>query len=154
MKVDSGTIRIRERFHASPRRIFDAWLDPATAGRWLFATASQPMAHVTIDARTGGSFRFADQNGTAIGECTGRYVELVPNRRVVFTLDSPRCAGPTLVTVAITPRETGCMLELIHAALSGDEARYFEDRWTGILYGLGVELDAMPEHSALTRSSR
>jgi uncharacterized protein YndB with AHSA1/START domain len=147
-------IFIRERYDAPPERVFEAWLDPGIAGRWLFATASQPMAHVDIDARVGGSFRFADRRGAAILAFTGRYVEIVPGRRLAFTLCTPRRPVASLVAVTIAPRGTGCTLSLIHEQLSGDEAPYFEDRWTGILYGLGATLDSLPQPSTLVRSPR
>src|SRR5258708_6816799 len=48
-----AVIRVARRYAASSARVFDAWLDPEFAGRWLFATASRPLAHVAIDARFG-----------------------------------------------------------------------------------------------------
>ena len=54
-------VRVRRRFGTSPKRVFDAWIDPGVAGKWLFATASRPMTDVEIDARVPGSFRFADR---------------------------------------------------------------------------------------------
>src|SRR5438046_1332656 len=56
------TLCLTWRFAASPERIFNAWLDPPFAARWLFATASRPIAHVEIDARVGGAFRFVDRH--------------------------------------------------------------------------------------------
>ena len=41
--MDTGermTVRVTRRFGAAPQRVFDAWLDAKTAGKWLFATAS------------------------------------------------------------------------------------------------------------------
>jgi uncharacterized protein YndB with AHSA1/START domain len=46
-------VRVIHRFRASPERVFDAWLDPEKAGKWLFATASGQMVRVDIDARIG-----------------------------------------------------------------------------------------------------
>src|SRR5450755_2174570 len=46
-------IRVKKRYDAPSRCIFNAWLDPEVAGKWLFATASRPMAHVEIDGRVG-----------------------------------------------------------------------------------------------------
>src|ERR1700719_2247880 len=67
------TLRLTRRLDAPPQRVFDAWLDPPLAARWLFATASRPIAHVEIDARVGRRFRFVDRDhGDAI-EYVGEY---------------------------------------------------------------------------------
>ena len=135
-------IHVRRRFRAPPERVFDAWLDPALAGRWLFATASCPMARVEIDARVAGSFCFAgDRHGTPV-EHSGEYVEIVPHRRLVFTLcmaDHPHVV--TRVTVELAAHKTGCELALTHANVPPERAQHTEARWTGILYGLGVTLN-------------
>jgi hypothetical protein len=47
-------LRVTRRYGMRPTRVFAAWLDPAVAGRWLFATASRPLAHVQIDGRVEG----------------------------------------------------------------------------------------------------
>jgi len=132
-------IRVRRGFGASAERVFDAWLDPSVAGHWLFATATRPMTHVEIDARVAGSFRFAERSEGRLTQHTGEYLEIVPHRRLVFTL----AVGNQLltrVTVKITPARTGCELTLTHAGLSPDRAGETEARWTGMLYGLGVIL--------------
>lgn len=148
------SIRVQARYHASPGRVFDAWLDPETARRWLFATASHPMTHVSIDARVSGSFRLTDRERAETLDFTGRYREIVPPRRLVFSLRWPRRPHRSLVTVTLAPRGTGCALELIHEHLSSDDARDVEDRWTGILYGLGVTLDSRPQRSNTLRRPR
>ena len=138
------TIRVKERYDALAGCIFDAWLDPDIAGRWLFATASQPMAHVEIDGRVGGSFCFVERQGGATNEYTGRYIEIVPNRRLVFTLSmAPHPDVITRVAVAIAPLAKGCALKLTHENIPRAHAGYVEGRWTGILYGLGVTLDSI-----------
>jgi hypothetical protein len=43
---------------------------------------------------------------------------------------------------------------LVHENLSSDAVRYLEDRWTGILYGLGVTLDSTSRRSTITGSPR
>jgi uncharacterized protein YndB with AHSA1/START domain len=102
-----AAIRVTSRFSAPPERVFNAWLDPEVAGKWLFATALRPVAHVEIDARVGGSFRFAERRDGEIIERTGEYIEIVPRRRLVFTLsieDHPQVI--TRATVEITPLKT------------------------------------------------
>ena len=134
-------IRVTSRFRAAPERVFDAWLDPDLAGKWLFATASRPMRHVRIDARVAGSFYIAEQRGRA-GH-TGEYVEIVPRRRLVFVLrteDHPDVR--TRVTVEIAPVKSGSELTLIHENVPPEHASETAGRWTGILYGLGLTLTA------------
>ena len=135
-------VRVTRRYRAAPARVFAAWLDSDRAGRWLFATASRPMAHAQIDARVEGSFWFVDGRG---GEYAGEYVEVVPQRRLAFTLameELPRIV--TRVSVDFTPHPKGCALALTHANVPRDHAARIEGRWTGILYGLGVTLASDP----------
>jgi len=136
------SVRIVQHFNAPAARVFDAWLDADSAGQWLFATALRPMIDVEIDARVGGAFRLSAEQENAFAH-TGRYIEIVPPRRLVFTLQMAECPrSMTLVTVSITPRSAGCELMLSHAGLPLDRASYAEGRWTGILHGLGIVLDA------------
>jgi uncharacterized protein YndB with AHSA1/START domain len=135
-------IRVRRRFLASPQRVFDAWLDPEIAGTWLFATASRPVAEVAIDARVDGAFRLVERRGPTSIEYTGEYLEIAPQRRLVFSLSLPgHPQAVTRVTVQIAPLEQGCELRLTHDDVPEHRAEDAEARWVGILYGLGVTLD-------------
>jgi uncharacterized protein YndB with AHSA1/START domain len=142
------TLRLTWRFDAQPQRVFDAWLDPPFAARWLFATALRPIAHVEIDARIGGGFRFVDRDEGNTLEYAGEYTEIVPKGRLAFTLVMP-CAEPTItrVTVAIRSLNRGSGLNLIHENVPSVTASYVNDRWTGILYGLDVTLASDNAHS-------
>lgn len=136
-----AAICVRRRLGAPVERVFDAWLDPELAGRWLFATASCPIQHVEIEARVAGAFCFAEFRDGRMTEYTGEYLEIVPPRRLAFTLvieNRPRVV--TRVTVEITPRRSGCELILTHAHVPPERMERTEARWTGILYGLGVTL--------------
>jgi uncharacterized protein YndB with AHSA1/START domain len=144
MAKPPAAIRVARRFRAPPERVFHAWLEPALAGRWLFATALEPMTEVEIDARVGGSFRLAEPRGNGRAEHAGRYVEIVPHRRLVFTLalaDRPRVV--TRVTAEISPLKTGCELALTHENVPPDRAGETEARWTGVLYGLDQTLNSL-----------
>jgi uncharacterized protein YndB with AHSA1/START domain len=147
-----GTIRVEARYAASQQRVFGAWLDPDVARTWLFATATQPIAHVEIDARVAGSFRFVEPRGQGTAEHTGHYVEIAPHRRLVFSLalaDRPRIL--TRVSVELERREGGCKLALTHENVPRALVNATEARWTGILYGLGVTLESFASPAALKR---
>lgn len=137
-----NAVRVTSEFEASPERIFDAWLDPGIAGKWLFATATRPAARVAIDARVGGAFRFLERNGGEDVEHAGVYVEIARPRRLTFMLaGEKRSRDVTRVSVEIAPRDRGCVLTLTHENLPRDCASRIEARWTGMLYGLGTTLD-------------
>jgi uncharacterized protein YndB with AHSA1/START domain len=136
-------IHVTCRYSASPERVFDAWLDPITASKWLFATASGPMARVTIDARVGGLFCFTERHDDLGIEYRGRYVEITPPRRLVFTLSMDRRSlDSTRVIVEIAPLNTGCELNVFHENVPPHHTSRTEGRWTGILYGLGMTLES------------
>ena len=142
-RTSRTAIRVVRRFRASPERVFHAFLDPGIAGRWLFATASRPIVRAAIDARVAGSFCLAERWHDALVEHRGEYLEIVPHRRLAFTL-SAEGARVTRVTVDIAPSKGGCRLKLAHDGVPAGDAHYSKARWTGILYGLAATLDALP----------
>lgn len=144
----NAAIRVARRFSAPAKRVFDAWLDPGSARHWLFATASRPLAHVDIDARVTGSFRFVERHPGAVIEHIGSYIEIRPHRALVFSLsveNHPHAL--TRVAVEITALKTGCALALIHEDVPRDWARHTRARWIGILYGLAATLDSTSERA-------
>lgn len=137
-------LRVTRRYGVPAGRVFDAWLNPAVARLWLFATASRPLAHVEIDAHLNGSFCFVDRrNGGDMTRYVGEYIEIVPPRRLVFTLSAGKYAYVnTRVAVEIAALTKGCKLTLIHENVPRDHAEHAEGRWVGVLYGLGATLDS------------
>ena len=148
----SVSIRIDARFEASPERVFNAWLDPDVARRWLFATAMRPIAQVEIDARVGGGFRFVERRESGDVEYRGQYVDVVPAERLVFTLVlAERRSAATRVIVEIEQRAMGSDVALTHHDVPLDLAYGVEARWSGMLYGLGVTLDSIGESPVAER---
>lgn len=131
-------VRVTYRFNASPKRVFDAWLDPKVAGEWLFATALRPMTPVAIDARVGGSFHFVDGWDGEDVAYTGEYLEIVPHRRLAFTLSGENPLVPAARVIVRITRvgNRSCELRLRHENVAPEDANYTETRWIGILYGL------------------
>ena len=76
-------------------------------------------------------------------EYIGEYIEIVPPRRLVFTLSAAKYLYVnTRVTVEIVSLPKGCKLTLIHENVPCDYADHVRGRWAGVLYGLGATLDS------------
>jgi uncharacterized protein YndB with AHSA1/START domain len=145
MPEPHAAIRVARRFHASPARVFDAWLDPAIARRWLFATATCPIEQMQIDARVGGSFRFVEQRYGEDVDYRGEYTEIAPHRRLSFILATDRDRHlVTRVRVDVSPlKSDGSALTLVHQDVPREYASHTRARWVGMLYGLGATLDLL-----------
>lgn len=135
------TVRVTRRFDAPAERIFDAWLDPKTAGRWLFATATGRMVRVEIDARIGGRFIFVDRRDGEDVEHRGEYLDIDRPRRLVFTFGVPKYSSETTrVCIDIVPLDTGCELTLTHEGVLPEYAERTKAGWTEILGRLAAGL--------------
>jgi uncharacterized protein YndB with AHSA1/START domain len=133
---------VTHRYAASAERVYDAWLDPDKAGRWLFATATGKMVHVEIDARVGGRFNFTDRRNGEDVEHVGVYLELDRPRRIVFEFAVEKAFAYTRVAIDIVPVGSGCELTLRHSGVLPEYAPQTVSGWTGILEGLGKTLAA------------
>lgn len=135
-------IRVSRHFDAPAERVFDAWLDPATAGHWLFATSSGRMQRVEIDARVGGRYVIVERREQGDAEHLGQYLEIDRPRRLVFTLAADESSEGDVVTVEIVRDGNGCALTLTHP-LAPEWAQYAqrtESGWNDVLAALARQL--------------
>jgi uncharacterized protein YndB with AHSA1/START domain len=137
-------VRVTRRFASPPERVFDAWLDPASARKWLFATPTGRMVRAEIDPRVGGVYLLVDRRDGEDVAHTGRYLEIDRPRRLAFTFMVEKYsqhADP--VTVDVAPLATGCELTLTHGMRPelAEYATRTEEGWAGILDKLAETLN-------------
>jgi uncharacterized protein YndB with AHSA1/START domain len=134
---------ITHSFAAAPERVFDAWLDPAVARRFLFATPTGEMIRAEVDAQVGGQFTFVDRRPD-MGDVlhTGEYLELDRPRRLAFTFGVPQFNPDfTKVVVEFAPAPGGgCDLTLTQSGVPAEWADRSKEGWTMILGWLEAAL--------------
>jgi len=137
----AATVRVTRRFTASPERVFDAWLDPDKARKFLFATPHGGMVRADVDPRVGGQFTFTDRRDGVDVVHTGEYLEIDRPRRLVFTFAVPQYSPVvTTVTIEITALDGGCELTLIHDGVLPEYESRTQEGWGKILAGLAAAL--------------
>jgi uncharacterized protein YndB with AHSA1/START domain len=132
----SSRVTVERRLAAPPEQVYDAWLDPAQAGRWLFRTADGKLERCEIDARVGGGFRIDERRGGELAEHFGEYVELDRPRRLAFDFWTSFSDERTRVTVTLAPDGGGSLITLVHEGVWADWADRTRQGWTMILDGL------------------
>lgn len=101
---------------ARPETVFPFFTDPAKLIKWKGLRAD-------LEPRPGGLFRVVINEGTVV---SGRYVEITPPRRVVFTWGwegaaSPLLPGASTVEITLTPEAAGTRVRLRHSGLPTPE---------------------------------
>jgi len=131
------TVKVSRRFKASPERVFDAWLDPAKARLFLFATPAGEVVRADIDARVGGRFLIADRRDGEDVEHTGEYLEIERPRRLVFTFGVPKFSKDySRVSIDIVAMDGGSELTLTHEGVLAEYADKTPEGWGMIFDGL------------------
>jgi uncharacterized protein YndB with AHSA1/START domain len=133
------TLRVTRRFTASAEQVFDAWLDPAHVGQWLFATPTGKMIRVAIDARVGGRFVIIERRGEVDAYHTGEYSEIDRPRRLAFSFAAnQQMTDAATVQIDIVSLPQGCELTLTQTlpAKFADYADRTQQGWTAIMVGL------------------
>ncbi len=134
-------LTVTRAFAASAERVFDAWLDPARAARFLFATPEGEMLTCEIDARVGGRGLIVERRAGGDARHRLRFEAIERPRRLVFLFSAdPAEEGEwTRVAIEIAPTPMGCTLTLTHE-MDPAWASYEEPTrkgWTMILESLG-----------------
>ena len=87
-------IVITRTFNASARIVFEAWTKSELMRRWWVPKSSRlTLLSCEMDVRTGGSYRFVFKASPEPMAFFGRYVEVSPHSRLVWTNDESGDAG-------------------------------------------------------------
>jgi uncharacterized protein YndB with AHSA1/START domain len=93
-------IAVSHTFNAPLQIVYDAWSKPDLFKRW-WAPKSMgvPMISCEMDVRTGGGYRIAfGHNPAEAMAFFGKYIEVVPNVRMVWTNEEGEDGAVTTVT--------------------------------------------------------
>lgn len=144
MSDEPVVLQVTRRFDAAPERVFDAWLDPRIARRWLFVGEEGEIVQARIDARVGGGFSFVRRGREGDLEHVGQYLEIDRPRRLVFTFAVPALSPEyDRVTIGIVRLDKGCELTLTSEMSPEIYAEWGEqtrEGWTRMLGGLAAAL--------------
>jgi uncharacterized protein YndB with AHSA1/START domain len=121
---------VDQRVHvdAPPDVVYRLLTDPLGFVTWMAPEAE-------IEPRPGGTISWRHENGD---RCAGVFVELVPDRRVVFTYgwDRPDVGippGSTTVHIELRPTRTGTEVHLVHRGLPEPMVEPHTGGWTNYL---------------------
>jgi uncharacterized protein YndB with AHSA1/START domain len=118
---------------APPARVYELLTDAEQFVQWMAPSAE-------IDARPGGVITWTHENADVV---SGTYVELVPDRRVVFTYGWVRAdvgipPGSTTVEIDLRPEGAGTALHLVHRGLADPLADAHGGGWANYLRRLAA----------------
>lgn len=146
-------VTVTHRYCAPAERVFDAWLTPWQASRFLFRTRAGTVMQCDLQPEVGGGFTVIERRFAAEGDesvfnvvHTGKYSELTRPRRLVFDLNVLAFSDETTrVTVDIVARSPQtCDIVLKHELGDSQHAHQIEDHtrreWTNMLATLEREL--------------
>jgi uncharacterized protein YndB with AHSA1/START domain len=118
--MSTGTVRLLRVLRAPPERIYRAFLDADAMAKWLPPNGFTGKVH-HVDAKVGGTYKmsftnFTSGNGHSFG---GKYLELVPNERIVHTdkFDDPNLPGEMRTTVTLKKVLVGTELNVVQEGI-------------------------------------
>ncbi len=103
------------------RLVFEAWTKPELFKRW-WVPKSFPIVMLAYEAdvRTGGKYRLVFGHGDSKMEFFGRYIEVTPHSRLVWTNDEADEGGP--ITTVTFEEKAGKTLLVMHELYPSKEA--------------------------------
>jgi uncharacterized protein YndB with AHSA1/START domain len=130
--TDQSVLERQIRISARPEIVFSFFTDPVKLIRWKGVRAE-------LDPRPGGIYR-VEINGRDI--VLGKYVEIVPFTRIVFTWgwegeNSPLPPGSTTVEIDLIPDGEGTIVRLRHLGLPPELRDVHAQGWDHFLPRLG-----------------
>ena len=115
-------IVVTRTFDAPARIVFEAWSRPELFQRWWVPKSlGMSLVSCELDVRTGGKYRleFGGQGDSPSMAFFGRYLEVIPNSRIVWTNEESENGSVTTVTFE---EKDGKTLLVLHELYASKEA--------------------------------
>lgn len=126
-------------FDAPPRIVFRAWAEAELFRRWWVPEgAGITLVSCEMDVRTGGKYRLEFGAGESTMAFYGKYLEVVPDERIVWTNDEGEEGAVTTVTFE---DQDGRTLLTFHELYPSREA--LDEAMAGSAAGLPTQLDQL-----------
>ena len=130
-------LNLVRNYPVAPEKVWRAWTDPQAVKKWWGPTPGDPVSVAELDLRVGGRFRiiFGGPKGTD-HEVQGTYLEVIPNRKLVFTWSWPRTTPEreSQVTIVFKAAGGGTELDFLHEQFFDEKARDDHKRgWSSLL---------------------
>jgi uncharacterized protein YndB with AHSA1/START domain len=112
-KTSEREVVVTRTFDAPARLVFEAWSRPELFEKWWVPRSmGMTLRSCEMDVRTGGKYRlvFGDDPANPMA-FFGKYLEVVPNERIVWTNEESGDAG-SVTTVTFEERDGKTLLVL------------------------------------------
>jgi uncharacterized protein YndB with AHSA1/START domain len=132
---------VTRTFDAPPEMVFKAWSQAELFRRWWVPKGlGVSLVSCDMDVRTGGTYRLEFGAGDDTMAFYGKYLDVIPNERIVWTNDEGEEGAVTTVTFE---DQGGKTLLTFHELYPSTEA--LEEAMTGAAAGLPTQLDQLDE---------
>jgi len=134
---------VTRTFDAPPSIVYRAWTQPELFKRWWMPKSLSGVSLLSceMDVRTGGKYRLEfGAGGSDSMTFFGKYLEVVPNERIVWTNDEGETGAITTVTFE---EQGGKTLLTFHEIYPSSEA--LEEALQGSAAGLPEQFDQLDE---------
>jgi uncharacterized protein YndB with AHSA1/START domain len=134
---------VTRTFDAPPSMVYRAWSQPELFRRWWMPKSASGVSIVScdMDVRTGGKYRLEfSAGGPDTMAFYGKYLEVVPNERIVWTNDEGEEGAITTVTFE---DQGGKTLVNFHEVYPSSEA--LEEALQGSAVALPEQLEQLDE---------
>lgn len=131
------SLNLKRTFAAPRERVFRAWTDVKQFALWFHPSAEYTTVISALDLRVGGAYSLEMHHKDGnVHKLEGRYKEVRPPEKLVFTWQWQRGDFPTETLVTVEFRDLGSSTEvsLLHQNFTNIEDRdKHNEGWSGCL---------------------
>lgn len=142
-RIGDRELNVARTFNTLPQKVYKAWSQPDLFQRWWVPKSANGVSLVScdLDVRTGGKYRLEFRaGGSDTMAFYGKYLEVVPNQRIVWTNDEGEGGAITTVTFK---GEGGTTRLNFHESYPSKEA--LEEALQGSAAGLPEQFEQLDE---------